>query len=426
MQTLKNSENMRRPRAKKQTRRDIDQAGDEIRAAERDAVLAALEQRVLDLDAPQKALTGRPPEKYALESGIPLDELFPEDARILNIGDPWQKLDLPGVTSIDYESGEEAEFVHEPEAFLGWAPEAFQTLINIFESYQETKDLATKLAQYFDQLKREGIDSFDRVGQNIITLTSELPKENPIRTVGDHSEIMLTVDLWHTMQRLGRGLRDIWLIDTVIEPKIREERVARNLAGKHLSVEEEKRIRDSIIHDNRFVRRMKQADLIKAAFPNVPFDNHSFDRITASWSISTHVFPVMSNIDFRIYWEEIDRLLKKDGICMMWPIYTRSDFGFENISSMSDSLYEYYSSGGDACLVIFDEDGNKSIVWVDQAGFTGAIDDAATLVIFARGTSSETKNRFIEKTLAFNETKASTDDEFSTTASLPDDTDTSN
>jgi hypothetical protein len=72
---------------------------------------------------------------------------------------------------------------------------------------------------------------------------------------------------------------------------------------------------------------------------------------------------------------------------------------------MSASLYEHYTGGGDACLVVFDEDGNKSIVWVDQAGFTGAIDDAATLVIFARGTSDETKNRLIEKVVSFNQSE---------------------
>ena len=78
---------------------------------------------VREVDAPQKALSGRKPEQYAEESGIPLEELFPEGKEILNIGDPWQTLDLEGVTSVDYEFGEEAEFVRDPEFFLNFLSE---------------------------------------------------------------------------------------------------------------------------------------------------------------------------------------------------------------------------------------------------------------------------------------------------------------
>ena len=81
----------------------------------------ALADKVLAIDPYYKSLTGRTVERLAAETGIPAEELFPPDARILYVGDPWQRMgveiDDPNLTLIDYEFGETASFIDNEEQF---------------------------------------------------------------------------------------------------------------------------------------------------------------------------------------------------------------------------------------------------------------------------------------------------------------------
>jgi hypothetical protein len=61
-----------------------------------------------------KALTGRTPERIEEETGVPKEEMFPNEKKILYVGDPWQRMgkeiDSSNFTLIDYEFGEVARF----------------------------------------------------------------------------------------------------------------------------------------------------------------------------------------------------------------------------------------------------------------------------------------------------------------------------
>lgn len=75
---------------------------------------------VLEIDPRLKALTGRTPEIIEEETGLPPEELFPEDKDILYVGDPWQKMGLERDNRrmiIDCEFGEMASFVDDRTEF---------------------------------------------------------------------------------------------------------------------------------------------------------------------------------------------------------------------------------------------------------------------------------------------------------------------
>ena len=59
------------------------------------------------------------------------------------------------------------------------------------------------------------------------------------------------------------------------------------------------------VEEIRLKKVPKQANVVEAIFPELPFAPASFDRFVASWSISAHTFGVLNEAGFRGYWEEI-------------------------------------------------------------------------------------------------------------------------
>ncbi len=372
--------------SKKTLKKQIDEGIDAARNDKKNRILASLQEKVIEVDAPQKALTGRKPDDYATESCVDLQELFPEEGEILNIGDPWQTLDLPGVTSIDYESGEEAEFVHDVAGFLSELDSRMAGIMEESASVRTDSNLIDVLADFMDKLANADENDFDRLGDLLLEISNNYV--NNAGTGDDYLSLSFK-NIWYELQRIGRGLKDVWLTKFVIEPTIKTEVLAELKRGKTLSPERIDDIKQRIITESRFVPKTKHAKMIKATFPNDVFEDNSFDRIIASWSLSTHMFPVMETGEFAIYWEEIDRLLKKDGACYMWPIYQGNEW------SLYHSLLNYHRRGGDACVISFDEEGKLNIDWIGDKYFFQGIEESQTLIVFPKHAPDSSKKRVL-------------------------------
>ena len=343
--------------------------------------------KVPKIDGEAKALTGRTAEMYALGSGIKQSELFPEGKMILNIGDPWQTLDLPGVVTLEYESGDEAEFVDNLEKIekivLNYV-NSLRTLVdescqNLDKESVETRELYELLTQapheqqeLFSEQTDKAIEMYRHITYLIAYIFGR-PLQN----------------CWYTANRIWRQLENYQYIKHVIEPELERE-VRRRKAMSH---EDMQQLRQELISAFRDERRYTQAESVKGIFPDTPFEDHEFDRIVASWSISTHMFEVLEDQDFSVYWNEIDRLLKRDGVAYMWPLYNALD----QEQAMVRSLFAYRKRGGDAAFVMHD----GGIRWVDDDEFGYTMHMVQALAVFPRGASKATKQRLMESVLQY-------------------------
>lgn len=366
-------------------RKEIADQMEDYRAEEKDREKENIANRVLEIDRTFKALTGRRAEDYAWQSGVSLEDLFPEGKEILNVGDPWQTLDLEGVTSIDYEFGEEASFVDNEEQFL-------ETTSYYFDKAYDNLVYAKKYDSGLSGGEHEVIEKLlDRLGEVRSDVEKVLPADYvPLANIfrGMHELISALhqsndsapdirearVDLrdtWYSLVHLERGFRDSDLMRNVINPTLESE-----IIQSKLSHEEQERLKKQLIEQHRFVKRTKHARVMKATFPDVPFEPGSFDRIVASWSLSTHMFPEMSKQDFTIYWNKMDELLKRDGVAYLWPIY------MGNEDFITESLVEYTKTGGYAELK--DADNGEMISIRDTDEFRDRLYRGTTLIIHAR------------------------------------------
>ncbi len=380
----------------KDVRRDIN---NQIEEADKD-ILDRIKKRIIRsieiVDKEQKALTGRKVEDYVLESGVAREELFPEDGKILNIGDPWQTLDLEGVTNVDYELGEEAEFQYNEEEFLKKAEDYIKN-IEVFcnRLINNRKGLVTAINLAQEQLKElmtnleiENYPKLSELSGYIVELINKEKKEHS-SDMGDSENDLK--NLWYDVNKLQRGFADIYLVKKVIEPAIEEEMIK----NRGITEEQKERIIKNLVQEYRFIKKYKQAEMVKAAFPDMPFEDKQFDRLIASWSISTHMFPVMEKREFDVYWDEIDRLLKKDGVAYIWPIYRGNE------GNMEASLIDYRNKYGDAAVVKYeyDQEDNiegRTISWVGNNDFMYTLEEADLLIIFPRHSSSNSKERATE------------------------------
>lgn len=83
----------------------------------------------------------------------------------------------------------------------------------------------------------------------------------------------------------------------------------------------------------------KRAHILKGMFPFTDkiFEDNKFDRILASWSISTHMFHNMDYKDLVNTWKEMDRILKRGGKVIMFPV----KFGFDMEKEIRETLLLY-------------------------------------------------------------------------------------
>lgn len=379
-------EGMGRPIPERDQRRDLEEqtreTGDLAQEIRRDRIA----DRVEEIDRYQKALTGRRAEDYARESGLEVGILFPEGKEVLNVGDPWQTLDLPGVTSIDYEFGEEAEFVRDEPAFLAELPHVLRSAIEQLRLQSETGDVEeAKLASVLiEELEAQRPAMEQAVPDDYVPLADicralhqriSALRESRGADQGDVRRAASGLrEAWYGLVHLERGFRDSDLVRNVIEPTLNAKIITERLSGQ-----EREELFRQLVEQHRFVKRTKHARILKATFPDVPFEPDSFDRIVASWSLSTHMFPEMSAEEFTVYWNKFDELLRAGGAAYLWPIY--GGFG-----ALTKTLEAYAASGGRAEAILRHGDENPIVASItDSEDFRALIQSGATLAVYPRG-----------------------------------------
>lgn len=315
-------------------------------------------------------LTGRTPERIEREEGLPKEWLFPEGKRILYIGDPWQRMDLKGVTIVEMEFGEAQEFVSDEEWFRGYLKSNYEEDLRIIGWKLESKHsgLNTEDKNWLE-IYRERLEEVYEETEQIkkideYPVASELWRSlrdfiegsyNPKEDTKDEGPLAdFRKDAWHFAIRGERGFKDLYDWERVIMPELeKRERGLSNLE----ETEREKILKDDALWLIRALRTSKKteyADVAQATFPALPFEDGSFDIVVASWSISTHIFPEMSKDDFLVFWEEIYRVLKEGGEAYLFPLW-RCD-----VSELLDSLDEFVSKHPDFYYNFFDRKGEPT------------------------------------------------------------------
>ena len=337
----------------------------------------------------RKALTGRRIEDYVNGSLINKDELFPDGAYVLNIGDPWQRLDKDGVVTLEYETGEEASFVSNKELFFEFLPTELDVIHMeagfLEQSYPEMMQSIEWKCRALEQFQEQGLTVADYPKQAVVATSIAEDLASLIPQLYDRFP-----NAWYAAVAIARGFNDLYLNATVIEPTMQRESVAR----KGLTEDQERDIRRNLIAEHRGGKKYAKSELVKGAYPHTDFDDHIFDRIVASWSISAHMFAAMSASDFMNVWDETDRLLQKDGAAYIWPL----SYYFHNPDELMDSVERYQASGG--CIGFIEgwgnELGEQELLWsdeVDVSRLSRYWDNMITAVVLGRGYSQKTKQR---------------------------------
>lgn len=389
------SEGMGRRASRRDVERDLQQQELDAVDAAFDRMKAEVVSDLLSIDQEGKALTGRKIDQYEDESGIAEDELFPENARILNIGDPWQVLDKEGMVNLEYEAGEEADFVLDQEVFQDSILPELDRMERLIEEIQSGDDAFGSELKWRVNAVKERLSE----GVNI----EDYPKESAVmydvtRLIstrhGNDDGHGASRELWYAAMRLARGLEDVYYAETVIKPAV--ERAVIEERG--LSKEDEAVLIRQLIEEFRGRKKYKHAELVKGAFPDTSFEDDSFDRVTASWSVSAHMFGVMDEKQFAVVWKELDRILKRDGAAYIWPLDYQSGSGGE----MAKSLIDYIDSGGNAGFITWDSDG-PYVEWIEDVEeeevLAQDLTTAQTLVFLPRGAKRHEVKRRVEQSL---------------------------
>lgn len=311
----------------------------------------SLAEKIIVENEGNKRINGHTPEYVSSRMGIPVEELFPEGKKTVYIGDPWQKLDLPGVTIVDYEYGAIVEFNETKEelesklhsdysrAYSDWEDENEEYRVHydgfLDDNFDRVKSLLDRVRETsvedlpqtaieFDQLK---IDVEEELGKYGDDLDGEemSDEEDRVRS------------LWYLAVEGGRS-RDVYDYKHILEPKLKD--YIKSIP-KNISEEEKQKYIDTkkreLIESVRLHKTTNEADVVQAMFPFLPFDDESFDSLVAFYSISTYVFSALEKDDFEKYWAEIDRVLKLGGKAYIGPLWTGNSEDFYS------SLDEYIS-----------------------------------------------------------------------------------
>lgn len=320
-----------------------------------------------EIDVQYKALTARTPETIEKEISIDINEVFPEDATTLYIGDPWQKmgtiLDRDNMHIIDYEFGETASFMRSVDDFVDniWEnlfdsrtlgipglnnslrnlllshdytekeQEWFNQFRSLFHRAYITSSKATR--DYSDQHNAENTKDLWRLWpeaaeawQSILDFlnTSYKQELDNGETPSDNwSYTNFKKSAFYTASTAIRGFLDIPDWETIIEPR----RVQYKTQLQELNYSEERikqrldQMTRQLIHHLRFEQKTEHAHVSQAMFPDLPqFADNKFDRVVASWSISAHLFDELDFDQFKLCWKEIARLLDDKGRAYIFPL----------------------------------------------------------------------------------------------------------
>lgn len=152
---------------------------------------------------------------------------------------------------------------------------------------------------------------------------------------------ILYKEAWYKCVNGERGFRDVADWHNIIIPKMDDalEKIKQGKGGQLSEGEFDdfvEKYSRKFIDEIRLKKRTDLAEVLQARFPELPFKDKSFDRFVASWSISAHIFARMNKEEFNLCWEEIARVLAKDGEAYIFPL----NYYFDDKSEMLDSLQE--------------------------------------------------------------------------------------
>lgn len=329
---------------------------------------------LLAIDMEGKALTGRKMDAYVENACVQARELFPDEADILNIGDPWQTIDRDRVINLEYETGGVSSFTFGKNAFGESRGELFPHLLqenlrymgeSIFSLRDDFPALYNELYWRYNAVqetyKRHTIHDYPRMAKILNDMRRILGERKKDPSTEDNDDTYnngnVLRDLWYSTSHLARGLEDIYYVKTVIEPRVAQE--DQSIIGG-LSEQERAELIARLVEDFRGQKTYEFSELKKGVFPDTDFADKSFDRILASWSISAHMFGVMNERQFDTVFDEFDRLIKKDGAAYIWPV----GYHFADKVPFLSALSRYCLSGGAAALISEGNDG-PSIMWLD-------------------------------------------------------------
>lgn len=328
------------------------------------AISSSKSQEVTDMvyetDSLGKALTGRTPERIQHETSIPTEVMFPKDAKILYVGDPWQRMGREldeshgsNLTIIDYAYGEVASFVRDNEYFRECISRGYTNLNYRIEDLlgeDSPFDLAIEDVAWlknFDVLIKEANRlSEAAVSDDDYALAAEAwgkarefieethkaevekteqeesePGDSPSYYDSDKAELdYFRTSAWYDCVYGERGFKDIPDWNNIIKPKI--DALEHELT--ELSENERKKIIANYtrgwIEEIRLQKRTEKSNVVEAVFPQLPFKSGSFDRLVASWSLSAHVFAQLDEEGFEVFWDETHRVLADNGEAYIFPL----------------------------------------------------------------------------------------------------------
>lgn len=288
-------------------------------------------------------LTGRTPERIEEEAGLKQEWLFPEGKKVLYIGDPWQKMDIKGVTIAEMEFGEVQSFVNSEGWLRSRLKSSYENTNYIIDGILQNKKLElsederNKLEEYRQRFEdvyqqTQGITDLDEypeastVWKNFRTRIETEAAKRQDEIEEKDKDVLLAVyrDGWHDAMFGERAFEDVHDWTTIISPKL--ERVRKDLGD---FVDEEERERTlkkeewDLIRAIRTRKKAEKADVVQATFPALPFNSNTFDRVVASWSSSRHLFEDLDRREFGGFWSEIDRVLREGGKAYIFPIKAR-------------------------------------------------------------------------------------------------------
>ena len=375
---------------------------------------AELKKQIFSYDQPFKALTGRTPERIEQETGISKQEMFPENKKILYVGDPWQRMgreiDSENLTIIDYEFGDAASFITDNEGFRLEAENSGKYLLNEINTIKNGNALSAVDSEWLEtfsalivaslnktQTAGSAADDFsgyiaaaevwayakkfieDAYQMELKSVEdSEAEPGDPhdaslsVQERGDPNQpqsalAYFRMQAWYKCVYAERGFRDVPDWHNIILPKLytREEELNKQKLSLQECQEQMAQARKSAIEDIRLKKYTDKANVVEAVFPELPFKNEAFDRFVASWSISAHLFNVMTQKQFHACWQEIERVLKNDGEAYVFPL----NHYFDDKTELENSLKEMQENSGGLEYKFYDSNGAE----------TDDIDNAYTL-----------------------------------------------
>lgn len=161
---------------------------------------------------------------------------------------------------------------------------------------------------------------------------------------GKHPVTELTDSLQSLMKRAEQGIKDIQDYELIVKQRLDAftEKLPNDVKGKPQLLRKLLKTEElSILNELRLKKTAKDAGVVAAMFPDLPFKNQSFDRMIFSYSISTHIISEMNVDEFRLWWKEILRSLKPEGKAYIFPIQLGFPYGrMYDVKALKETLDE--------------------------------------------------------------------------------------